>query len=97
MFSGSQATQFFYKIEIYLDRHLVPKICVILNFKKIVKAVLENVKAYLLELDSLTDSQIDNRIFYEVGTYLDRLFVLKKCVIPNFVKLVRRVLENVKA
>ena len=32
-------------------------------------------------------------MFYKVETYLDRLLVLEKYVIPNFVKIVRVVLE----
>ena len=39
------------------------------------------------------DSQTDNPIFYKVETYLDRLFVLEIYIIPNFVKIVRAVLE----
>ena len=35
----------------------------------------------------------DNLIFYKVETYIDRLLVLEIYVIPNFVKIVRTVLE----
>ena len=44
---------------------------------------------------SLTDRQTDNPIFYKVETYLDRLLVPEIYIIPNFVKIVRAVLEIV--
>ena len=37
----------------------------------------------------------DNPIFYKVQTYLDRLLVIEIYIIPNFVKIVRAVLEIV--
>ena len=40
-----------------------------------------------------TDKQTGNPIFYKVETYLDRLLVLEIHIIPNFVKIVRAVLE----
>ena len=42
-----------------------------------------------------TVSQTDNPIFYEVKNYLDHLLMPEIYVMPNFVKIVRAVLENV--
>ena len=41
-----------------------------------------------------TDRQTDNPIFYKIETYLDRLLMPEMYAIPNFVKIVRAVLEN---
>ena len=40
-----------------------------------------------------TDRQTGNPIFYKVETYLDHLLVPEIYIIPNFVKIVRAVLE----
>ena len=37
--------------------------------------------------------QTDNPIFYKIETYLDRLLVPEIYILPNFVKIVRAVLE----
>ena len=42
---------------------------------------------------SRTDRRTDNPIIYKIETYLDRFLVPKIYVIPNFVKIVRVVLE----
>ena len=39
------------------------------------------------------DRQTDNPNFYKVETYPDRLLVLELYIIPNFVKIVRAVIE----
>ena len=41
------------------------------------------------------DRQTDNPIFYKVETYLDRFIVPEIYKLPNFVKIVRAVLEIV--
>ena len=43
-----------------------------------------------------TDRQTDSPIFYKVETYLDHLLMLEIYVIPNFVKIVKAVLEIIK-
>ena len=80
----------FYKVETYLDRLLVPKINIIPNFVKIVRAVLE---IYESCAQGQNDRQTLNLIFYKVETYLDRLLVLEIHKIPNYMKIVRAVLE----
>ena len=45
--------------------------------------------------ESCVHGQTDNRIFYKIETYLGRLLLPEIYVIPNFVKIVRTVLENV--
>ena len=82
----------FYKVETYLDLLFVHEIYVMLNFVKIVWAVLEIYDSCVHEQ---TGRQADNPIFYEVETYLDRLLVPELHVIPNFVKIFRAVPENV--
>ena len=44
-------------------------------------------------MDRQTVSETDNPIFYKVETYLDRLLVPEIYILPNFVKIVRAVLE----
>ena len=78
-------TQFFNKVETYVDRLLVPEIYVIKSFVKIVWAVLEI-------YENCIHGQTDNPIFYKGETYLDRLLVTEICIIPNFVKIVKAVL-----
>ena len=75
----------FYKVETYLDRLLVPKIHVIPNFVKFIRAVL---KIY----ESCVHGQTDNPIFYKIETHLGRLLVHEIHVIPRFVEVVRAVL-----
>ena len=43
--------------------------------------------------ESYVHGQTDNPIFYKVETYLDRLLLPDMYIIPNFVKIVRTVLE----
>ena len=81
-----QTTLFFYKIETYLDCLLVPEIYKILNFVKIVRAVVEIYVSYV-------HRQTGNPIFYNVETYLDHLLMLEIHIIPNFVKVISVVLE----
>ena len=40
-----------------------------------------------------TDRQTENPIFYKVETYLESLLLHEIYIIPNFVKIVRAVLE----
>ena len=54
-----------------------------------------DIEVYLQVFCSRTDRQSDNPIFHKVETYLERLFVPKIYIIPNFVKILRAALENV--
>ena len=89
VFTDRQTTQFFYKVETYLNRLLVPEMYVIPNFVKIVRVVLEIYESCVHGQTKKTDSPI----FYKIETYLDRLLVSEIYVIPNFVKIVRAVLD----
>ena len=60
---------------------------------KIVRVVLENVNRSLFTRVVFKDGKTDNPIFYKVETYLDCLLVPEIYVIPNFVEIVRAVLE----
>ena len=68
----------------------MPEICVIQNFVKVVREILD---IYDSCDHGQTKRQTDNPIFYKVENYLDRLHVPEICVIPNFVKIVWVVLE----
>ena len=57
---------------------------------KIVRAVLE---IYASCIHGQTDKQAGSPIFYKVETYLDRLLMLEKHIIPNLVKILIAVLE----
>ena len=59
---------------------------------KIVRVVLE---IYENCVHGQNDRQTDNQIFNMVGTYLFRILVPEIYIIPNFVKIVRAVLEIV--
>ena len=52
-------------------------------------------ETYEICVQGLNDRQTANPIFYNVETYLDRLLLLETYIIPNFVKIVRAVLENI--
>ena len=59
---------------------------------KIVRAVLDVCDSCV---HGQIDRQTDNPIFCHVETCLDRLLVTEIHIIPNFVKIVRAVVENV--
>ena len=84
MFTDTQPV--FFKVETNLDRLLMPKICIIPNYVKIARVVLEIYERCVY-------GQTDNSSFYKIETYLDRLLVLEICVIRNFMKIFRAVLE----
>ena len=50
---------------------------------------------YEICVQGQNDRQTENPIFYKVETFLDRLFEVKIYIIPNFLKIVRAVLEIV--
>ena len=68
---------------------------VIPNFVKIVRMILKNVNQSLFKRVKFTDRQTDNLILYKVETYLDCLLVPEMYAIPNFMKIIKAVLENV--
>ena len=61
------------------------------NFMEIVTAFLE---IYMSCVHGQTDRPTDNPIFYKVETYLDRLLLQERKIIPNFVKIFRAVLDT---